>query len=647
MPQQSHENIRSQATTTPSTARSYRPELDGLRAIAVLAVFLYHVDISWIPGGFTGVDVFFVLSGYLITGLIVGDLDAGKFSWGRFYTKRVRRLLPALLLMTTATALVGSLLLSPSALVSLAKSIVVQPFALQNVHFLLDGEYFNHAEYKVLLHTWSLGVEEQFYLLWPVFLLVAHRYRKRGFIVVIGAVAGLSFALNLVAITISPKIAFFLLPTRAWELALGGVLSLVIPRAEGLARRNGLLNIAGCVGIALLLVSFGLAYDSSQFPGWLALFPVLGTAILLVGIQSTQGVAYHLLALPPLPAIGRLSYAIYLWHWPVIVFARYSNIEVHQPVAIVCIFAITFALSWLSLRSIEHPIRHGQWLPTTRALLLAVAGAAAMLVGASVVIQRTDGLAFRYTGTARAMLTADFDAAGDDRCGAMYRLVHPNSAFCPLGDEKAAPTRRILLWGNSHAAMWVGTAQSLAAENNGQAYLSTRNCRPTTDNHFCNAAYQTALLRQAEDQDITDVILIGHWHGAYGVPDETFEPQLEDVVHALSSRGIRSWLMVDIPVHDELSPSRRYNENPTNPTFGAMPFGEHERVRARTLTFFEDLRSRYDLVEILDPTNAFCTPEMGCLGGKDDVSWYRDDSHLTRAGANQAASMLRPVFVNP
>lgn len=506
----------------------YRPELDGLRAIAVLAVLFYHLDQPWIPGGFMGVDVFFVLSGFLITGILQREIDGRGFHIRHFIGKRIRRLLPALLTMVLVVFAVGIAMLDPVPLIRLAESAIAQPFALQNVYFFMDGEYFANAKHKPLLHTWSLGIEEQFYLIWPLAMVALMRVSARTRIALAIALVGASFALNLVVMGISPKAAFFLLPTRAWELGVGCILALV--HAQGHAKpTRGIANALFGASIVALFGILGFYTTSMPFPGTTALIPSLATCGLLVAMSNHDGVGTRLLSLTPLPAIGKLSYSLYLWHWPLIVFARLAGVDVKTPIAVLALVSVSFGLAWLSLHYVEEPIRRKRVLTRTPAFAAGLISVILSLVVVSVTTTRTQGLAFRFTEPHRSMLTAGLNADGDDRCGLVYRATRPRAATCELAHSPNA-TRRVLVWGNSHAAMWAGVFASLATEHQASFYLTAKNCRATADSDFCGKAYQDAVLNEIQSQGITDVVLISSWYGAYGIPDADFESALSSII---------------------------------------------------------------------------------------------------------------------
>jgi len=627
---------------TPNPKPQYRPELDGLRAIAVIGVLLYHLDISWVPGGFTGVDVFFVLSGYLITGLLRREMSAGKFRFKDFFLRRLRRLGPALLTVTIFSSVAAIFLLTPRLLVPFANSVWVQPLAIQNMHFMIEGEYFEGSATKLLLHTWSLGVEEQFYLIWPIVVLILTRLKRVWGITALLGLIGASFALNIFLMDISPKASFFLLPARAWELGLGGLLAIFHER-EGLAAPKGrcasLVTFTSILGLG---ASFLWIEESMRFPGWIALLPVLATVGILGSIVHDEGIVKKLLSTRPMVFIGAISYSLYLWHWPVIVGARISGFDISSFWIRLLLLGLSFGLAILAYRFVETPIRHRRIVKSDRLLLLLSGTIGALLIAFSVLIVKTNGLAFRYSEPARSMLTASFNTDGDDRCGFLFRALNPMEPACVTQE---VGRDGVLLWGNSHSAMWVGVFNEMGRSNRTRIYLNTRSCRPTVDNDFCGPAIREDLLRYIERKRITDVVLASTWYGGYGVPDNKFEAELMVAVKRLSAMGVRIWLVVGVPQHASLDPEAEFKLNKGDPSFGKFELKEHnESRRLREVHHFEKLRNLFPKhVRVIDPTPAFC-PDYYCYGG-DQTAWFRDTNHVTSSGAFRAREYFAPIFM--
>lgn len=359
---------------------NYRREIDGLRALAVMPVILFHAGTSWFAGGFLGVDVFFVISGYLIIGLMIGELGAGKFSLHQFYIRRARRILPALYAVVLATIPFAYVWLLPASYEDYSKSLLSVLVFASNLLFWRESGYFApDSSEKPLLHTWSLGVEEQFYILMPLCMLLLWRYARPRTGAAMLVIAATGLALCELASRYMPAANFFLLPTRMWELAIGGYVAWWHHR--GGARTHEALSLAGLV---LMLGAF-LGYEEAmRLPSLLTLVPALGAALVLgYGGQGTR--VARLLSWSPLVGIGLISYSAYLWHHPILAFARVVGAPLQNAWVVVGFLALTLLLATLSWRFVEQPFRNkkhaayvsgkkAMYLASFAALLIAVAG---------------------------------------------------------------------------------------------------------------------------------------------------------------------------------------------------------------------------------------------------------------------------------
>lgn len=338
----------------------YRADIDGLRAIAVILVILFHADLSWIEGGYSGVDVFFVISGYLITKSINKEMSSGEFSFKSFYLRRIRRIIPVLVFMMLVITIPASIFLFANDLEAYSRTVLHTMLSTNNFHLWSNGKnYFvENTELIPLIHTWSLSVEEQFYVIWPPILLVLHRVFKqksrRVFIVLFIIVA---FVLSVYLAFNNPKMAYFLLPARIFELTLGAGLAMfwdIIPKLK-----KGVNHLLSIVGLFLVLVPAFLLDSSSVFPGYNALWSCMGSVFIIISGKNEmqQGVVNKLLSIKSLVFIGLLSYSMYLWHWPIFVFIKYLGFELTLPYIIFAI-TLTLILSYLSWRFIEKPFRY-------------------------------------------------------------------------------------------------------------------------------------------------------------------------------------------------------------------------------------------------------------------------------------------------
>lgn len=359
----------------------YRADVDGLRALAVLPVIAYHMGIGGIPGGFTGVDIFFVISGYLICGIIFNSAMAGNFSYLDFYKRRCLRILPPLFVVLLATLIFGYYHLLPAQFTDLSNSALAALLSASNIFFWKTTGYFDGpADLKPLLHTWSLAVEEQFYILFPIVLLLVIRlFRHRTTQVMLLVIAG-SLLLSVYGVTRKPTFTFYMLPTRAWEMALGGIIAIAGLEAKTARYSTNLKHVMSLAGLGLILFGFLWLDTTMPFPAWNALYPCLGSFLIILAGQ--QSVVSRLLALKPVVYIGMISYCLYLWHWPIIVYARmFFNFE--PGVRELVILALTFTLAVASRYLIEIPFRYRlAWVSPGRIVTASVIGLAVMSAGA-------------------------------------------------------------------------------------------------------------------------------------------------------------------------------------------------------------------------------------------------------------------------
>ncbi|TIT68103.1 MAG: acyltransferase [Mesorhizobium sp.] len=421
----------------------YRPDIDGLRAIAVVAVILFHFDVPGFRGGFVGVDIFFVISGYLITRLLVAE--GGELSLIEFYARRMRRILPAMLVTICFSLIAGWFLLLPGDYADLGRSATYSTFGLGNYYFLWNTGYFDRESALLpLLHLWSLGVEEQFYLAWPVLLLAANRLargRHLPVIALIGAVALISFSIALHLVAIDPKQAFYLPFGRAWELALGGLLVFAAP-----VRHRGTSEAFGLVGLCLVAASTIWLSPNQPFPGLSALFPVIGAGLLIW--PRSQSMISALLASAPLRSTGKISYSLYLWHWPILVFFRhYAGTEMPTAAEASVLVAVAGLAAYFSWRFVEEPVRRLR-APPSRAFAAGVAAAATVCLSGNAIFE-AGGFTSRIPKEAEAMRS--LEVMWDWPCPQTVVIPELGSPFCAFGAPWGKARHHAVLWGDSHA----------------------------------------------------------------------------------------------------------------------------------------------------------------------------------------------------
>lgn len=359
----------------------YRADIDGLRAVAVGGVVVFHAFPTALTGGFVGVDVFFVLSGFLITAIIRSEAEAGTFSIAGFYERRFRRIVPSLVAMLLATTVAATIILPPSELAAYGKSVVGVAAFVSNILFWQDSGYFDAASVnKPLLHTWSLAVEEQFYIFWPLAAAALIRLgRPRALAAFVAGTVTLSLVLAIVMVRLAPDQAFYLLPYRAWELGFGALLAVgAIPTI----RHPLLREAAAWTGLMLLVAPMLLYSEATPFPGLAAVPPCLGTLLLIHAGQGYETRVGRMLSIRPILYVGLTSYSLYLWHWPLLVLPQ---IALNRPLELweaAAAIVAAFVLAALSLRFVERPFRGRGTFPLSRRQVMAASTGAAVVAGA-------------------------------------------------------------------------------------------------------------------------------------------------------------------------------------------------------------------------------------------------------------------------
>jgi peptidoglycan/LPS O-acetylase OafA/YrhL len=504
----------------------YRKDIDGLRAIAILSVVLYHAGVRLLPGGFTGVDIFFVISGYLIGGHIFSEIREERFSFARFYQRRAKRILPAFYVVIFFTMSVGLLLLSPIELVDASKSAIAAMLSASNVYFLRYSNYFQDSSaLNPLLMTWSLAVEEQFYLVIPVLMLVAAKLRRGLLLPAILLTCAISFLFSWHQVLGAPDRAFYLLPSRAWELGVGVTWAVGEAMLNRTIVRPRWAQAASVCGMTAMLGPMFLLKSTMPFPGPSATASVLGTA-LIIGCPSSW-INRRVLSMPWLVFIGRISYSWYLWHWPVMAFLRVATGGLLPPPASVVAVVLSFALAVASYYAIEQPFRKSKLAP--KPLLLRYAAVCAALLVVLAFAWKDHGLPSRFTGLNQE------NAERDSNCIVDYGRSTPDlSAKCyaPSGGKAA-----VVLWGDSHSAA-LAPALKADVESRGEAFMefSKSSCLPLmgvakfVPQHpsivgECAAFNRIVLKTISGDSRIRTVILAGRWADPF--LDGNVEPLLD------------------------------------------------------------------------------------------------------------------------
>jgi len=637
-----------------SGALSYRPEVDGLRAIAVLAVVFYHAHLG-ITGGFVGVDLFFVISGYLITSLILRDLEKGSFSLADFWERRVRRIFPALGVMVLLTLLLGGgmFFISIERYADLGKSAVAQVFMMSNIYFWRTIGYFTgSAEEKPLMHTWSLAVEEQFYLLVPIILLVLFRFWRdrpdRKMLLFKLFSWGIAGSLAFSAIMLSSRdagFAFYLLPTRAWELLCGSLLS-VMPSALH-PRRRIVGEVISWIGLAAILGSVFYYRKDMVFPGPAALLPCLGAAFVILGTNTREGglpIVGRILSWKPMVFIGLISYSLYLWHWPLLVyfdlwsFAGKSSIQARAGVIV-----LAFVLALLSWRYVETPFRKKRLAKSRRAIFafgLATSAVVLLLGFALIQIGHYPAL-FPKVVYANKLASQDkgirlSTKIADVKAGRGYRFG--------FQDHRETPAD-LLVWGDSHAMQTLVAFDGLCREYRlkGVAFASSS----TTP--LLGAGYSPEQARRADLADaiveyirqnrIRHIVLAARWERDEAINPTLFLEAMTRTVAALRELDCTVWVVMSVPTPGIYVTSyivRKSVFSVSDPF--TMP--DMETHRRRNEPLYQAARELD--AHFIDPAPVFLDKDTGTFRYEvDGISLYWDRSHITSRAARM---FLEPLF---
>ena len=438
--------IQSRSRVSPGNSLEYRPDIDGLRAVAVIAVLLFHAELHC-PGGFVGVDMFFVISGFLISSLILKELDDGSFSLVNFWERRIRRILPAVTVVVLGTLVAGWFLYLPADFASLGKSVVAQAALVSNIFFYQQAGYFEAgADTTPLLHTWSLAVEEQFYLIFPLFLVFLSRFRRRSRLAAIVVVAAASFASSVLGTYAYPRAAFYLLPTRAWELLLGALLAMTRGRVSV---NSWIRETSAWMGLGLVACSVVYYDGSTRFPGLAAAAPCLGTALIIFSGERRLSTVGRMLAFRPVVFVGLVSYSLYLWHWPILAYSRYLLGGEGQRwpfrVALLIASAVLAILSW---KYIETPFRKRTILRGRRRIFGFAGVSVATVLGLGLVVSYFAGFPWRFPRDALMYADCRDHYPGFEDTSLAQAVA---AQFAEVGSREADQPINLLVWGDSHA----------------------------------------------------------------------------------------------------------------------------------------------------------------------------------------------------
>jgi peptidoglycan/LPS O-acetylase OafA/YrhL len=650
----------------------YRPEIDGLRAVAVLAVVLFHAGLG-VPGGFVGVDVFFVISGFLITSLILKDLQAGTFSLAHFWERRARRIIPAAVVMVMVVLMAGWFLLLPSDYAAAGKSAGMHALFASNFHFWRSTNYFaSSADEQPLLHTWSLAVEEQFYIIVPFLLLLLFRYplfRRRGPLLVLLIPAFMiSLALSVFLLPRAPAATFYLLPTRAWELLAGSIVALLPAVSLSRLCREVLCGLA----LAAILIPCFLYHKETPFPGLAALPSCLGTCLLIwassdsrPGARAPLSAVGSLLSSKPLVFIGLISYSLYLWHWPLFAFSTYWALEPSSASLRGALGAASVVLAILSWRFVETPFRVRRCGSTRTAMFAWGFGGLTVSAACALVLVFQTGFPRRFSDRILAIDAAKNESFWKSRLTKAVTLddsVH--GRFPRLGALEPAPVR-LMVWGDSHAGSILPAIDSIAQEHSMVVLTAWYSSTPPVLGYQpvpraqdfslgkdCPVFNQMVIDYVARER-IPAVLLVARWseylenESTTGLDSAqgSFATALLETVKRIRAVGAMPYLLMEVPNHKVPVPkallSREILGTDLRPYTGNPHcLAERNREIAALIPSITAAGAR-----IIDVSDSLFDGASGFyLMERDGTALYFDTNHLTQDGALFVRDSLAPLF---
>ena len=651
---------------------TYRPDIDGLRAVAVVPVVFYHFGVPGFGGGYVGVDVFFVISGYLITSLIFSEIASERFSVVAFYERRVRRIFPALFAVIAATLAVASAIFLPRDLERLAESAAATAFFGSNFDFWQQSGYFDvGADLKPLLHTWSLAVEEQYYLVFPALLYAVHTRKRFTLLGIVVVLAIISLCLSVWAVPRFPTAAFYLAPYRTWELMLGAILALGEFPAFKVPWVRDALSLAGIAGIGWAVFAFD---STTPFPGLNALFPTLGAALLIYTGEHDDCLVKRVLAARPLVFVGLISYSLYLWHWPVHVFSKYISGSHQGGFETATLIGVSFGLAALSWRFVERPFRRRDVL--SRRNLFRVGGAAMVVtLVLSGMIYAGRGFPERFSPEVRRIVLESDDV--EPRRHGCFNLS-PDAVLaghaCSIGD-RSAPDNAFVLWGDSHADAILPAVDAAATRAGKKGlFIAHGRCPPLLHLSLTDeptercARFDDAALKIASQPQVSLVILAARWayydQGAGYGPDSNevrrlidlnppdhpdasqhamFARLLDRTVDALVRAGKRVAVVGPVPeaevdVPETMALAEIYHSG----TVARLSYANYRARNSYVLKDLAMLKSKYGVV-VVDPAQLMCANSQ-CELMRDGRPLYFDHHHLSVFGALQLTGLFKPLF---
>ncbi|WP_100656479.1 acyltransferase family protein [Alteromonas flava] len=624
----------------------YRADIDGLRAIAVLAVIIFHINPVLLPGGFVGVDMFFVISGYLITLHLLRDVFSGNFSFLSFYARRVKRIVPMVILVIVVTLSVSMIFHRPEDTIGVAKSGLFSLLSMANVYFwwFLESSYFSTSSHEMpLLHLWSLAVEEQFYFIWPfVLLLICKLGSFPKTLVLLLVLAALAFVLGEIAYLYSPSFAYYMLPTRAGGLIIGGITAVLLNKDNARTlSQNACLTISSS-GVLLLIYSICFISKSDVFPGLNAFFPSIGTALIIYAGAHNISYVNNVLTCRLLVAVGLVSYSAYLWHWPIISFLKYAQIPINFTTGLL-IFATTFALAYLSYQYVEKPTRK---IKKSSSFIFSsyLVAPSIIVAGFCLLIIKSEGFFMHYKASElREVYQYTKPAFRYDYVCQDWLINEElkNERNCEVGDRDVGNNVKVLLWGDSNAAHYVGVLGAFAKHSEFSfTNLQHSSCPPllSSPTEFIPPNREASCVESLEymSKEVMqyDIIIISAAWINYINTTGHFLDDFFSTVDAIRERGGSVIILGHVP-HVRgfdrtcLEKSILLNTVECNKETKVEMLSEISNINSDLMRF----ASKNEDVEYFDIVEFICENGVCSSSDKDGIPLYFDASHLSLSGS--------------
>jgi peptidoglycan/LPS O-acetylase OafA/YrhL len=620
---------------------NYRADIDGLRSLAVLPVLFFHAGFNLFSGGFVGVDIFFVISGYLITMILMKDIANGKYSLAGFYERRARRILPAYITMLVVVSAVAYLLFLPSEFQSLSESMFSSLAFFSNVYFWNNSGYFSiQAEYSPLLHTWSLSVEEQFYIFFPILLAFLYKIYNGKYLVKFVVFAFFtSLLLSILLMSYSKSGVFYLLPTRAWELLAGSLLALgVIPKIKNKVSAE----IISMLGFTLIIYSVFTYTKQISFPGANALIPVLGAVMIIAaGNNSHDTNIKKLLSSKIFVYVGLISYPLYLWHWPIFTFIK--NIYGHSPTLLIiwCGISLSFVLSWISYTFIEKPFRDKKILAKQKPILITSGVTIVTAMICSLVVIQQNGFPQRFANEVLIAEQSVNDSSTErSKCHIPKRNTISYQDKCVFGDVSVEPS--YAFWGDSHSVELSDVlGKELADKKVSGIHISYSSCPPSqgfswVSRPLCSVHNKEVLHGLKSDKNIKTVFLIARYNSYIKDIDMTdlMLTGFYETIDKLQDSGKEVIVIYPIPRSTGVTPldiARNIDRNISNDNY-FLSLSEYYKQNQKIQKQLDEIVTATN-ASVIKPEEVLCSDNKKCKFYINGTITHFDDDHLSLEGA--------------